>query len=274
MSEFRVACLQTCTGTTPKDNLTALTSLIKEAAQEGAEFILTPETCNFMPQNKEARCSTMQSENDDKMVASFAALAADLKITLLAGSFILSGDSDKAVNRSICFNPLGDIVARYDKIHLFDVALDNGERHSESAHYEAGQEAVIADLSFGKLGMTVCYDVRFPALFRSLAMHGADFISVPAAFTKMTGEAHWHVLLRARAIETGCFIFAPAQSGTHENGRKTYGHSVIVSPWGRVLADAGLETQIIYADIDTDQVQMARRQIPALEHGRHFEPPV
>ena len=273
MSEFRVACIQTCTGTTPEDNLIGLTSLITEAAREGAEFILTPETCNFMPQNKQARCATMLPESEDKVVKSLAALAAELKITLLAGSVILAGDGDKAVNRSICFNSLGEVVARYDKIHLFDVSLDNGEHHSESAHYEAGQQAIIADLPFGKLGMTVCYDVRFPALYHVLASHGADFISVPAAFTKMTGEAHWHVLLRARAIETGCFIFAPAQVGIHENGRKTYGHSVIVSPWGRILADAGLETQTIYADINTEQVQMARRQIPALEHGRHFDPP-
>ena len=273
MSEFRVACLQTCTGTTPEENLTTLTSRINEAAREGADFILTPETCNFMPLNKDARRATMREESEDPIVAALAELAAELEITLLAGSVILAGQDGKSVNRSLCFNAQGEIAARYDKIHLFDVALDNGERHSESAHYEAGKQAVIADLPFGKLGMTVCYDVRFPALYRSLAAHDADFISVPAAFTQMTGAAHWHVLLRARAIETGCFIFAPAQSGTHENGRKTYGHSLIISPWGDVLADAGLETHIIYADINTQQVDMARRQIPALQHGRPFEPP-
>lgn len=270
MSEFRVACVQTCTGTNPESNIRRLEALISQAAENGADFVLTPETCNFMPKGTDMRRAQMCAESEDTAVKSLSGLAARLNIHLLAGSLILAGQGGKSVNRSLCFDAQGRVIGRYDKIHLFDVELENGEKHSESMHYDAGDQAVLADLPFGRLGMTVCYDVRFPALYRSLALQGADFISVPAAFTQTTGAAHWHVLLRARAIETGCFIFAPAQSGTHENGRKTYGHSLIVSPWGEILADAGLETGIVYADIKTEQIHTARRQIPALKHVRDF----
>ena len=271
----KVSAIQLNSGPNVKVNLYDVKTFIEQIADLGSKMVVLPENFALMPENDADYIKHAEDLGDGQIQNYLSDLASSYKIWIVGGTIpIKSKDKDRVMASTITYNEKGEQVSLYNKIHLFDVELDNGERHSESAHYEAGQEAVIADLSFGKLGMTVCYDVRFPALFRSLAMHGADFISVPAAFTKMTGEAHWHVLLRARAIETGCFIFAPAQSGTHENGRKTYGHSIIVSPWGRVLADAGLETQIIYADIDTDQVQMARRQIPALEHGRHFEPPV
>jgi predicted amidohydrolase len=190
-------------------------------------------------------------------------------VWLLAGSLVTRTDGGKAANRSFLIDSNGVVQTHYDKIHMFDVDLGNGEVHRESNAYEAGTKAVTADLPWGKLGMTVCYDLRFPQLFRGLVQKGgAEFISMPAAFTRPTGEAHWHVLLRARAIENGCYVFAPAQCGVHENGRKTYGHSLIIDPWGRVLADGGEEPGFISAEIDPAQVARARTKIPSLTHDR------
>ena len=198
------------------------------------------------------------------------ALAKDLGIWLSVGSLAIKVAADKVANRSFLMGPDGRIHARYDKIHMFDVELPNGETYEESRNYRPGGEAVVADTPFGRLGLTICYDLRFPHLYRALAKAGASYLTVPSAFTQVTGEAHWHVLLRARAIETGCFVFAAAQSGTHENGRKTFGHSLIVGPWGEVLADGGTQTGVVTADIDPARVSEARGRIPALQHDRDF----
>ncbi len=191
-----------------------------------------------------------------------------MKIWLLIGSLSIKLEPTKAANRSFLFDPQGRIAARYDKIHMFDVEIPDGQSYRESATFRPGEEAVTADLPWGKLGLSICYDMRFPYLYRSLAHAGASFLAVPAAFTEFTGRAHWHVLLRARAIETGCFVFAPAQCGTHVADRRTYGHSLVVAPWGEVLADAGEEPGVITAHIDPARVTEARRMVPALSHDK------
>lgn len=215
---------------------------------------------------------TAQKDNPD--LKQIAALTAELGVHVLIGSMVLaSDDSDKAVNRSLLLAPDGTVAAQYDKIHMFDVTLTSGETHAESASYQPGATLCVADLEDAKLGLSICYDVRFPTLYRRLAEAGADIISVPSAFTRPTGMAHWHILLRARAIETGSFIIAPAQVGAHENGRETYGHSLIIDPWGHILAEAGDADDMIFADIDVSLVEKARAQIPALTHGRAFTTP-
>jgi predicted amidohydrolase len=210
------------------------------------------------------------TEAADPALSAFRALAAELKVWLLIGSLSIRADAERCANRSFLLGPDGAIVARYDKIHMFDVQLNAGNIYRESESFVAGSEAVLAALPKAKLGMTVCYDVRFPHLYRDLAKAGAELISAPAAFTRITGEAHWHVLLRARAIETGSFIVAPAQCGKHADGRETYGHSLIVGPWGEVLAEAGVEPGIVAARLDLAAVEEARRKIPALTHDRSY----
>ena len=205
----------------------------------------------------------------DASIPIFAERAQRHRAWILAGSLALRGETGKLVNRSLLFDPQGRIAARYDKIHLFDVDLSGGVSIRESATYAGGSSAPLAALPWGVLGLTICYDVRFPHLYKSLALAGADFITVPSAFTKLTGEAHWHVLLRARAIETGCFILAPAQGGLHECGRETYGASLAVSPWGEVIGETGREPGIVMVEVDRREVDRARRRIPALQHGRH-----
>jgi predicted amidohydrolase len=207
-------------------------------------------------------------------LAALRDLAGELGVWLLAGSLVVRLAADRLANRSYLIGPGGDISARYDKIHMFDVEIPDGQSYRESRAYRPGGRAVTADLPWGRLGLTVCYDLRFPQLFRALAKGGADFISVPSAFTKFTGRAHWHVLLRARAIETGCFVFAPAQCGTHAEGRKTYGHSLIVAPWGEVLAEGGEEPGLITAEIDPAEIGKARAMVPSLTHDRPFEGPL
>ena len=268
---FRVACVQTCSGRSVDQNIADISKQICEAAANGAQFVLTPEVTNLMEENNQALRRSVDNQSDDKAVTAFAALAKQLSIHLLIGSLGLHNEKgDMLINRSVMFLPDGSIAATYDKIHMFDVDLGGGETYRESANYAAGNKAVVVDLSFGKLGLSICYDVRFPHLYRTLAKAGAQMIAVPAAFTKVSGQAHWHVLLRARAIETGCFVFAPAQAGLHENGRETFGHSLIISPWGEVLAEAGESTDIIYADIDLALVEEARGKIAALKHDRDF----
>jgi predicted amidohydrolase len=215
----------------------------------------------------------VKPEAEHPGVPAFQALAAELKAWLLIGSLAVKLDAKTCANRSFLFDPQGRIAARYDKIHMFDVDLANGETYRESATFRPGEQAVTADLPWGRVGLTVCYDLRFAYLYRALAQAGASFLTVPAAFTVPTGEAHWHVLLRARAIETGCYVFAPAQCGEHAEGRKTYGHSLIVAPWGEVLADGGEEVGIIYADVDPAKVTKARNMVPALRHDRPFTGP-
>ena len=201
----------------------------------------------------------------------FRELARSLGIYVHVGSLAIRVSPDKAANRAFLIDPSGEIAARYDKIHMFDVDLANGESYRESRNYRAGDLAVVTDLPWGRLGITVCYDLRFPALYRALAEAGASFLAIPSAFTRQTGEAHWHILNRARAIENGCFVLAAAQGGKHENGRETFGHSLVVDPWGRILAEGGTEPGVVMAEIDPAEVVAARSKVPSLQHGRRFE---
>ena len=267
---FTAAMVQMRTSVLPEPSLEQGIKLIREAKAQGADYVLTPEVSNMMQVNRKALFEHLASEGDDKSLKAYRALAAELNIHLHIGSLALKFSPEKAVNRSFLIAPDGSVLASYDKIHMFDIDLPGGESYRESANYQPGETAVISDLPWGRIGLTICYDVRFPALYRALAESGAAFLTVPSAFTKKTGEAHWHTLLRARAIETGCFIFAAAQAGLHENKRETYGHSLIVDPWGAVLAEGGVEPGIFMASIDPAKVESARRAVPSLQHGRRF----
>jgi deaminated glutathione amidase len=270
-STFKVGLVQMRSGLHPQANLAAALAAIEEAAKAGAAYVLTPEMTNIIDSNRERFFATITDEEHDPTLAALREAARRHGIFVHIGSLAIKLSADKAANRSLLIDRSGDIVARYDKIHMFDVDLANGESYRESRNYRAGELAVTADLPWGKLGVTVCYDLRFPALYRALAEAGASFFSIPSAFTKQTGEAHWHVLNRARAIENGCFVFAAAQGGRHESGRETFGHSLVVDPWGRILAEAKAEPGVIVAEIDPAQVVAARAKIPSLQHGRRFE---
>ena len=270
-STFRVGLIQMRTGRTPQANLDAAVKLIGEAKRNGADYVQTPEMTNIMEVNRETFFGAVVDEDSDNSLATFRELARGLGIHVHVGSLAVKVSPDKAANRGFLIDPKGEIVARYDKIHMFDVDLANGESYRESRNYRAGELAVVGDLPWGRLGITVCYDLRFPALYRALAEAGASFLAIPSAFTKQTGEAHWHVLNRARAIENGCFVLAAAQGGKHENGRQTFGHSLVVDPWGRVLAEGGTEPGVIMAEIDPAEVVAARSKVPSLQHGRRFE---
>ncbi|HLW27401.1 MAG TPA: carbon-nitrogen hydrolase family protein [Kiloniellales bacterium] len=267
-SGFTVGLVQTNSSDDVSANIAAASGFIRQAAGQGADFILTPENTTAITSGREATLATSLPEDAHPAIPAFAALAEELKIWLLIGSLSIKLEPTKAANRSFLFDPQGRIAARYDKIHMFDVEIPDGQSYRESATFRPGEEAVTADLPWGKLGLSICYDMRFPYLYRSLAHAGASFLAVPAAFTEFTGRAHWHVLLRARAIETGCFVFAPAQCGTHVADRRTYGHSLVVAPWGEVLADAGEEPGVITAHIDPARVTEARRMVPALSHDK------
>ena len=255
----------------PETSLAQGIALIREAAKQGADYVLTPEVSNIMQENRKALFELLATEDEDKSLKAYRALAKELKIHLHIGSLALRATPERAVNRSFLIAPDGNILATYDKIHMFDIDLPDGESYRESANYQAGETAVISDLPWARIGLTICYDVRFPALYRALAEAGASFITVPAAFTKKTGEAHWHTLLKARAIENGCFIFAAAQGGKHENKRETFGHSLIIDPWGEILAESGIEPGVVLAKIDPARVVEVRKSIPSLQHGRRFE---
>jgi predicted amidohydrolase len=270
-STFRVGLIQMRSGREPQANVDAAAKLIREAKAGGADYVLTPEMTNIMETRRERLFAAVGSEEDDASLASFRALARDLGIYVHIGSLALRVGPERAANRSFLIDAQGEIVGRYDKIHMFDVDLANGESYRESRSYRPGEIAVVSDLPWGRIGLTVCYDLRFPALYRALAEASASFIAIPSAFTRQTGEAHWHVLLRARAIETNCFVFAAAQGGKHENGRETFGHSLIVDPWGRILAEGGTEPGIVMAEIDPAEIVTVRRRIPSLQHGRRFE---
>jgi hypothetical protein len=267
---FTAAMVQMRTRLLPEPNLEQATHFIREAAAAGADYVLTPEVSNMMQLNRQALFEHLTAEEDDGSLKAYRALAAELRIHLHIGSLAVLATPDRAANRSFLIGPDGRVIASYDKIHMFDIDLGNGESYRESANYQPGETAVISDLPWGRIGLTICYDVRFPALYRALAESGASFLAVPSAFTKKTGEAHWHTLLRARAIENGCFVFAAAQGGMHENKRETYGHSLIIDPWGVVLAEAGTEPGIIMAKIDPTKVETARKAVPSLQHGRRF----
>ncbi|MCK0208271.1 carbon-nitrogen hydrolase family protein [Starkeya koreensis] len=270
-SPFRAALVQMRTAKSVAANIEAASALIRQAAAEGASYVQTPEMTGTMEENREALFRVLHAEEDDPALAAFRALAAELKIHLHIGSLAVKASEHRAANRSYLLAPDGSIAARYDKIHMFDVDLPNGDVYRESNAYRPGELAVLAELPQIRLGFAICYDLRFPALFRALAEGGAGLITVPAAFTQSTGEAHWHVLLRARAIETGSFVLAAAQGGTHENGRKTFGHSLIIDPWGTVLAEGGTEPGIVAAEIDPAKVAAVRARIPSLANGRRFE---
>src|SRR5881409_139059 len=249
-STFTAAMVQMRTGLLPEPSLEQGTRLIREAAAQGADYVLTPEVSNMMQLNRKALFEHLAAEEDDVSLKAYRALAAELKIYLHIGSLALRASPERAVNRSFLIGPDGTAIASYDKIHMFDIDLPGGESYRESANYHPGETAVISDLPWGRIGLTICYYVRFPALYRALAESGASFISVPSAFTVRTGEAHWHTLLRARAIENGCYIFAAAQAGKHENKRETYGHSLIIAPWGEILAEGGVEPGVFLARIE------------------------
>ncbi len=267
---FTAAMVQMRTGLLPEPSLEQATKLIREAAAQGADYVLTPEVSNMMQVNRKMLFEHLAAEQDDLSLKAYRGLAAELKIHLHVGSLALRASPEKAVNRSFLIGPDGLVIASYDKIHMFDIDLPGGESYRESANYQPGETAVIADLPWGRIGLTICYDLRFPALYRALAESGALFLTVPSAFTRKTGEAHWHTLLRARAIETGFFVFAAAQGGLHENKRETYGHSLIVDPWGTVIAEGGVEPGVFMAKIDPAKVETARKAVPSLQHGRRF----
>jgi predicted amidohydrolase len=267
---FTVACVQLRCGREVGPNIETARRLVREAADAGADLIVTPEQTGLMELDRASLFAKLADEAGDETLAALGEVAREVGRHLVIGSLAIRLDGERAVNRSFVVGPTGAVLARYDKIHMFDVDLQGGESYRESRSYRPGGEAVLVDLPWGRCGLTICYDLRFAALYRALAHGGADFLTVPSAFTRVTGAAHWHVLLRARAIETGCFVFAAAQGGRHENGRATYGHSLIVSPWGEIIAEAGTEPGIITARVDPAEVAEARGRIPALTHDRPF----
>src|SRR5215470_3165515 len=268
---FRVALIQMRSSRSPTANLDAATKLIGEAKAGGAEYVQTPEMTNLLEARRDALMAAIVPEHEDPSLAAFRELARRLRLWLHIGSLALKISPDRAVNRGFLIDPMGEIAARYDKIHMFDVDLANGESYRESRSYAPGEHAVTADLPWGRLGLTICYDLRFPALYRALAEAGSMFLAIPSSFTRQTGEAHWHVLNRARAIENGCYVFAAAQGGRHENGRDTYGHSLVIDPWGSVVAEGGVEPGVVIAEVAPAAVATARARIPSLQHGRRFE---
>jgi len=267
----KIAAVQMCSGVSPEKNADRMDALVREAHAAGATYIQTPEMTGALQKDRKALFAMLKPEESDIIVARGAALARELSVHVHVGSTAIGLGDGKVANRGFLFGPDGEIVCRYDKIHMFDVDLDNGESWRESAVYRPGEEARLAHLPFGALGFAICYDVRFPQLFRAEAMAGAEIISLPAAFTRQTGEAHWEVLIRARAIENGVFMIAAAQAGVHEDGRETYGNSMIVDPWGRILARAPSTGEaVITADIDLGAVAAARARIPNLKNAREF----
>jgi deaminated glutathione amidase len=271
---FKAACVQVNAGNDLEANITTACDLIRQASDAGAEFVSLPENVAFMGLNSKETRAAARPQSEHPALAAFGDVARETGVWLLAGSLGIRLENDKLANRSCFIGPDGQVRVHYDKIHMFDVDLPNGERYRESERFNAGEAAVTTETPWGTLGMTICYDVRFPHLYRTLAHGGAQILTVPAAFTKVTGEAHWHVLLRARAIETGSFVIAAAQCGEHPGKRLTYGHSVIIDPWGKVMADAGEEPGFIVADIDMAHVESARSMVPSLQHDRDFSLPM
>jgi predicted amidohydrolase len=276
---MRAGLVQLTVSDDPAQNLPETVALVRAAAQGGAGFVLTPECTNALSSNRARQRTVLRQESEDPTLAALRDEVARAGIWLLIGSLgVLTDDADgRFANRSFLIAPTGDIAARYDKIHMFDVNVSETEVYRESSGYRPGNRAVLADTPFGRIGMTVCYDIRFPHLYRRLAQAGAEILTVPAAFNHITGAAHWETLLRARAIETGCYILAPAQTGFHPEqdgkGRRTHGHSLAIAPWGEILSDAGTEPGITFADLDLAEVARARDRIPALSHDRDFTGP-
>jgi deaminated glutathione amidase len=271
MAVFKAAAVQMRSGVEPAANAAALRGLVREAASMGAAYVQTPEMTGMVERDRKALFSRLKPEQSDIIVAAARELALNHSIHLHIGSTAILLPDGKVANRAFLFAPNGDLITTYDKIHMFDVDLDRGESWRESSTYTPGEKAVVADLPFGRLGFAICYDLRFPQLFRAEAMAGAEILTAPAAFTRQTGEAHWHVLLRARAIENGAFMISAAQAGLHEDGRETFGHSMIVDPWGRIIAEALTgEPQVVAVDINLAEVAAARKKIPNLNNARAF----
>jgi predicted amidohydrolase len=268
---FKAGLVQLRSGLHPRANLDTAARLIGEAKAGGADYVQTPEMSNVLALKREQLFEVIVEEDQDQSLAAYRELARRLGIIVHVGSLAIRLTPDKAANRSFLIGRDGEIAARYDKIHMFDVDLANGESYRESRNYRAGEIAVVSDLPWGRLGLSICYDLRFPALYRALAEAGASFLAIPSAFTRQTGEAHWHVLMRARAIENGAYVLAAAQGGRHENGRETYGHSLVVDPWGCIIAEGAIEPGVVFATIDPAGVAAARSKIPSLQHGRRFE---
>ncbi len=276
---MRAGLVQLSVSDDPAANLPVTLGFVREAAAKGAEFILTPELTNGLSSSRMHQRAAFHGEAEDLTLAALRAEAKALGVWLLIGSLgLVTTDADgRFANRSFLIGPDGSVVARYDKIHMFDVNVSATEVYRESEGYRPGDKAVLAETPLGKIGMTVCYDLRFPALYRRLAQGGAQILTVPAAFNHITGAAHWEVLLRARAIETGCFVLAPAQTGFHPEqggkGRRTHGHSLAVAPWGEVIADGGTEPGVTIVEIDLARVNEARHRVPSLRHDREFDGP-
>lgn len=269
-----IALVQMRSGIDPQANLANACRLIRDAAAQGASFVATPETTHLVQKDAEAAFKVMRTEADDPAIPAFAALARELGITLLIGSLAIRLPSGKAANRSFLFGPDGSRLATYDKAHMFDVGLGQGETYCESANYQAGTSLYVADAAGMRLGLSICYDLRFAYLYRRLAQGGANVLAVPSAFTRPTGRAHWEVLLRARAIETGSYVIAPAQGGLHADGRRTWGRSMVVGPWGEIVAHLDHDTPgVLLARLDMAKVEEARRRIPALQHDRELGGP-
>jgi predicted amidohydrolase len=268
---FKVACVQNCAGREMAPSVAELLRLIRRAAAQGAALVVLPEMATMIEPRDELVVGKAWPEAEDPGLAAFRAAARELGVWVLVGSLLLrEPGAPRVANRSLLLDARGDIVARYDKIHLFDVDLPSGESYRESATVQPGSLAVVAETPWGRLGLSVCYDLRFAALYRALAQAGAQFLAIPAAFVHTTGKAHWHALVRARAIETGSYVFAANQCGVHADGHRTYGHSLIVSPWGEVLADGGEEVGVVLAEVEPARVEQARRMIPSLRHDRAF----
>lgn len=269
---MRIAVFQMTAGIDPEENLCALRTAIAQAADGGANILFTPEMSGLIDQDRARSESVIRSEDHDDVLSAVRAEASQRGLWVHLGSLAIRDEaSGKRLNRGYLIDPAGEICARYDKIHLFDVDLPSGESYRESNAYAAGEDAVLALTPWGKLGLTICYDLRFPDLFRALSNAGADIMAVPAAFTVPTGEAHWHILLRARAIESSTFVIAAAQTGLHDDGRRTFGHSLVIDPWGGVLLDAGSAPGVYFADLPLEMLADVRRKIPVLRHRKHIE---
>jgi predicted amidohydrolase len=275
---MKVAALQLCASDDPVANLAHTLSMVQQASEAGAQFIATPEVTNCVSSSRRRQNEVLALQENDQTLAAMCTAAARFGVWISVGSLALKlPDDDRFTNRSFMIDPSGQIVAQYDKIHMFDVTLSETEQYRDSDGYRAGDHAVIADTAFGRIGMTICYDIRFPHLYRGLAKSGASILLIPAAFAQPTGRAHWEVLLRARAIETGCYVIAAAQTGEHQTSqrrpRKTYGHSMIISPWGEIMADAGEDLGIIYADLDLSLVESTRARVPSILSNQSFSEP-
>ncbi len=270
MAQFKAACIQVNANSDMDTNIQTASDMIRDAARQGASLICTPENVSMMEFGGKNVIAKSFPQEDHPALKTFGQLATELNVWVLIGSLAVRLENGKVANRSFLIDDAGEIKGQYDKIHLFDVDLPGGESYRESNTFDGGDQACLAETPWGGLGMAVCYDVRFPHLFRDYGKAGANILTVPAAFTKQTGIAHWKVLLRARAIETGCFVIAPGQCGTHKGDRETYGHSLIINPWGEVLAEGGEDPSVVIAEVETDEVAAARGKVPALQHDRTY----